>query len=77
MTTEPQDQSGKSRRISVDLAPNVVLQLDRLKAETGWTTADVFRRALSLVLMVHEAQRRGEEIVLRKGDTSVGLRFIG
>ena len=65
MTEESDDHEvAKGRRVTIDLACAAAQEVDRLRAITGLTTADLFRYALALVRIYIDAQQRGVEVRL-------------
>ncbi|MCI0641333.1 MAG: hypothetical protein L0Y72_29695 [Gemmataceae bacterium] len=60
---EPQASADtKGRRVTIDLTAAAASEVDRLRALTGLTTADVFRYALSLFRIYVDAKQRGHEL---------------
>ena len=58
-TTAPSD--AKPRRVTIDLTPAAVEELDRIKSVTGATTADIFRYAFTLMRIYVDERQRGRE----------------
>jgi hypothetical protein len=54
----------KSRRVTIDLTPAAAEEVERLKAITGFTTANLFRFALTLLRDCVDAEQRGLELLL-------------
>ena len=54
----------KGRRVSIDLTPPAVQEVDRLRQLTGLTTADVFRHALAVFRLYINAKVQGRELVI-------------
>ena len=52
----------KARRVTVDLTPAAVQELDRIKKSTGATTADLFRYAFTLLRIYVDEKDRGREL---------------
>jgi hypothetical protein len=59
-----EEKLDKGRRVTIDLTPAAVKELDRLRKLTGLTTADMFRHAFSLFRIYVEAKERGQEMQL-------------
>ena len=51
----------KPRRVTIDLTPAAVEELDRIKSLTGATTADIFRYAFTLMRIYVDERQRGRE----------------
>ena len=60
----------KGRRVTIDLTPAAASEVDRLRATTGLTTADLFRHALSLFRIYVDAKESGQEFELVVADSS-------
>jgi hypothetical protein len=50
-----------TRRVSVDLTPPAAAEIDRMRATTGLTTADLFRHAVTLLRIYVIARAEGKE----------------
>jgi len=75
---EKLEATNKGRRVTIDLTPAAANEVDRLRAVTGLTTADVFRHALSLFRIYVEAKEKGEDICLRsraKGEVTTRVEL--
>lgn len=57
-------EKSKGRRVSIDLTPPAVKEVDRLRSLTGLTTADLFRHALALLRIYTNAKVAGRELVI-------------
>lgn len=74
--SETRDEESKGRRVTIDLTAAAAKEVDRLRAITGLTTADVFRHALSLFRIYVDAREQGEEMCLRqRGKDEVTTRI--
>ncbi len=57
-------ERAKGRRVSIDLTPPAVQEVDRLRDLTGLTTADIFRHALALFRLYINAKAHGRELII-------------
>lgn len=64
MSNQSNEKLAKGRRVTIDLTPAAVKEVDRLRELTGLTTADMFRHAFSLFRIYVEAKQRGQEVQL-------------
>lgn len=58
------ETSPKGRRVTIDLTAAAAREVDKLKASTGLTTADLFRHALSLLRLYVEARAENRQVHL-------------
>jgi hypothetical protein len=68
----------KGRRITIDLTPAAVTELDKLRVLTGLTTADLFRYAFTLLRIYVQAKEEGQEVRLvdpKGGGTTTRLEL--
>lgn len=71
MGKEPINSSAeRGRRVTIDLTPNAVRELDRIREQSGRTTADLFRFALTLLVIYVNAKSQGKEVVIMGTDPS-------
>jgi hypothetical protein len=61
---EGKQKTTKKKRVTIDLASAAAQEVDRLRAMTGLTSADLFRYGLVLARTYIDAQRRGMELRL-------------
>src|SRR5688572_11812409 len=59
----------KGRRVTVDLTAAAAKEVDRLRALTELSTAELFRHALSLIRIYVEARQRGLHVCLQDPKT--------
>ena len=68
--------SSKARRVTIDLTPAAVEELDRVKSVTGLTTADVFRYAFTLMrIYVDERQLDREFRIIDPSNERLQIRL--
>jgi len=75
-TTSSTDSETKARRVTIDLTPAAVEELDRIKQVTGLTTADIFRYAFTLLrIYVDERQLNREFRVIDPENERTQIRL--
>lgn len=52
-------------RWTVDVSKELDRAVNDIAAEDGVTKSDVLRRAVALLKLAHEAQKRGDKVILR------------
>jgi hypothetical protein len=67
----PKEEAVSSRRLSLDLAPNVSAELDSLSNVTGLKYIDLFRYALSLLVIYVKARQEGKKVFIAAKDDEV------
>jgi Arc/MetJ-type ribon-helix-helix transcriptional regulator len=63
-------------RISLDVSPSMKEKIDELVASYHTTQADVFRKAIALLITISKAEERGESPALIKDDQIIA-RLVG
>lgn len=58
----------KGKRVTIDLSPAAVDEVDRLREITGLTTADLFRNGFSLLRLYVEAKEHRQGLAIVQGD---------
>ncbi|GFO82610.1 MAG: hypothetical protein A49_22370 [Methyloceanibacter sp.] len=79
MTNYAASEKTQARRINVDLKPKDVHELDRLRAMTSLTTAELFRHAFNLLRLYVQARREGKDLCIidpNGKDRLIELPFI-
>lgn len=72
------DKAGKLKggRVTIDLTSTAAAEVTRLRAMTGLTTADVFRRALCLFRIYVDAKAAGQEFeIINRDKTKPNTRI--
>jgi predicted transcriptional regulator len=64
-------------RLSLQLAPELDRMLEKIVTETGSTKTEVFRQALALMKVAHDAKRQGQHIGLVADRSRLDTEIIG
>ena len=61
-------ETSKGRRVSIDLTSSASVEVDRLKKQTGLSTADIFRYGLHLFRLYVDERMHGKMLFLASQD---------
>ena len=75
MTISQDQVDPKGRRVSVDLSVAAAAEVDRLRATTTLSTADIFRFGLSLFRIYVEAKQSGLHLGIVDPDNNIRTRL--
>ena len=64
MSGSTQSDEPRGRRISVDLTATAAHEVDRLRAITELSTADIFRHALTIFRLYVNAKQKGQQLII-------------
>jgi hypothetical protein len=64
-------------RVVLELSPELAAVLDEIKARTGDSPSDVFRKALGLYKLAEDAKREGKSVGIAETPEALETEFVG
>ncbi|MBD2184148.1 ribbon-helix-helix domain-containing protein [Planktothrix sp. FACHB-1355] len=77
MQTEPTMETNDQIKFSLEVSPEFYTTLQNLSSETHVSESDVLRKALALLKIAVEAEKRGQKIGIVEKDQPVISKIVG